>query len=199
MANDDEADGRELTQKQERFCIEYTRDGNATRAAIAAGYSPKTAQEQGSRLLSKVIVKSRIKTMTEHLFKDVTIEKSELMLALKRILLFDIRKLWDSEGRRIPINELPAEVALAIESVEVLEVFESIGRGNRMKIGETRVVRAVSKINAIRIAAQILGLLKPDPHELTPSTSLRELLTGAKAAVPPALPAPTPPARSTGA
>ena len=35
-------------------------DLNATQAAIRAGYSPKTAQEQGSRLLSKVMVASAL-------------------------------------------------------------------------------------------------------------------------------------------
>ena len=42
-----------LTEKQKRFVEEYLIDLNATQAAIRAGYSPKTAAEQGSQLLSK--------------------------------------------------------------------------------------------------------------------------------------------------
>lgn len=45
-----------LTPKQERFVSEYLLDLNATQAAIRAGYSQKTAQEQSSRLLSNVMV-----------------------------------------------------------------------------------------------------------------------------------------------
>lgn len=45
-----------LTAKQERFVAEYLVDLNATQAAIRAGYSEKTAQEQSSRLLSNVMV-----------------------------------------------------------------------------------------------------------------------------------------------
>jgi len=37
-----------LTPKQKRFVEEYLIDLNATQAAIRAGYSEKTAQEQGS-------------------------------------------------------------------------------------------------------------------------------------------------------
>ena len=46
-----------MTDKQARFCEEYMIDLNATQAAIRAGYSPKTAQEQSARLLSNVMVK----------------------------------------------------------------------------------------------------------------------------------------------
>lgn len=41
-----------LTNRQKRFVEEYLIDLNARQAAIRAGYSPKTAQEQASRLLA---------------------------------------------------------------------------------------------------------------------------------------------------
>ncbi len=43
-----------LTPKQARFVEEYLIDLNATQAAIRAGYSAKTAEVQGSRLLGNV-------------------------------------------------------------------------------------------------------------------------------------------------
>lgn len=49
-----------LNDKQRRFVEEYLIDLNATQAAIRAGYSAKTAQEQGARLLSNVMVKKAI-------------------------------------------------------------------------------------------------------------------------------------------
>lgn len=52
-----------MTDKQARFCEEYMIDLNATQAAIRAGYSPKTAQEQSARLLSNVTI---------HFYVDVT-------------------------------------------------------------------------------------------------------------------------------
>jgi phage terminase small subunit len=48
--------GRSLTPKQQRFSEEYLLDLNATRAAIRAGYSPKTAYSAGQRLLKHVDV-----------------------------------------------------------------------------------------------------------------------------------------------
>lgn len=49
-----------LTPKQQRFVAEYLIDLNATQAAIRAGYSKKTAQQQSSRLLLNVVVAEAI-------------------------------------------------------------------------------------------------------------------------------------------
>ena len=49
-----------LTAKQQRFVEEYLIDLNATQAAIRAGYSGKTANEQGSRLLANVSISEAI-------------------------------------------------------------------------------------------------------------------------------------------
>lgn len=50
----------ELTTKQQRFVDEYCIDGNGTQAAIRAGYSPKTANEQASRMLANVNISEAI-------------------------------------------------------------------------------------------------------------------------------------------
>jgi len=50
-----------LTPKQKQFVAEYLVDLNATQAAIRAGYSVKTANEQGARLLAHVSVSAATK------------------------------------------------------------------------------------------------------------------------------------------
>ena len=42
-----------LTPRQARFVEEYLKDLNGTQAAIRAGYSAKTANEQAAQTLSK--------------------------------------------------------------------------------------------------------------------------------------------------
>ena len=51
---------RKLTARQERFVDEYLVDLNATQSAIRAGYSAKTAKQQGARLLTNADVKKGI-------------------------------------------------------------------------------------------------------------------------------------------
>lgn len=45
-----------LTPRQERFVQEYLKDLNGAQAAIRAGYSPRSAKEQASRLLTNANV-----------------------------------------------------------------------------------------------------------------------------------------------
>lgn len=53
---------------KERFVEEYCSNGyNATKAAIAAGYSVKTARSQGQRLLTNVYISNAIKERLERL------------------------------------------------------------------------------------------------------------------------------------
>lgn len=56
-----------LTDKQIAFCIEYIKDWNATRAAIAAGYSEKTARNIASENLAKPYIADYI----EEIQKDI--------------------------------------------------------------------------------------------------------------------------------
>lgn len=54
-----------LSEKQKRFVQEYLVDLNATAAAKRAGYSAKTACEQGARLLANVKVQAEIQKAME--------------------------------------------------------------------------------------------------------------------------------------
>lgn len=62
-----------LRAKQIRFCEEYTKDFNATQAAIRAGYSKKTAYSIGSENLSK----PEIKALIDRRIKDLCLSADE--------------------------------------------------------------------------------------------------------------------------
>ena len=58
---------------KQRFVDEYLVDLNATQAAIRAGYSEKTANPQGARLLAKASVKAAVaKGREERLTRTLT-------------------------------------------------------------------------------------------------------------------------------
>lgn len=59
-----------MTEKQAKFITEYTKDLNATQAAIRAGYSPKTAYSQGQRLLKNVEVQKIMKERHDEAIAD---------------------------------------------------------------------------------------------------------------------------------
>ncbi|MCK6203938.1 terminase small subunit [Bacillus infantis] len=106
-----------LRDKQERFAQEYIIDLNATQAAIRAGYSAKTANEQGSRLLANVKVRARI----EELQSDRA-EKLELDAewVLKRLMQISDRCMTTE-----PVMEFDYESKQLVETGEYK--FDSTG------------------------------------------------------------------------
>lgn len=74
---------KELTPKQARFIEEYLKDLNGTQAAIRAGYSPHTANEQAARLLAKASVQEDVKAKQEILSKRTGITQEWVLENLK--------------------------------------------------------------------------------------------------------------------
>lgn len=68
----------ELTPKQQRFVNEYLIDLNAKQAAIRAGYSPISAEFQGSKLLAMSKVSQEIAKKQANLAKKFEIKKEDL-------------------------------------------------------------------------------------------------------------------------
>ncbi|MGO0308715.1 terminase small subunit [Endozoicomonas acroporae] len=60
-------------------------DQNATRAAIAAGYSPKTARVQGSRLLANADISTEIRARQNKLSRELNISAQDKRAKLWQI------------------------------------------------------------------------------------------------------------------
>ncbi|WP_302773539.1 terminase small subunit [Clostridium paraputrificum] len=70
---------RKLTPKQKAFADYYIELGNATEAAIRAGYNKKTARQIGSMNLTKVDIKQYIEERLSKI-EDARIAKGEEVL-----------------------------------------------------------------------------------------------------------------------
>ena len=79
---------RPLTNKQLAFCREYIIDNDGTKAAIRAGYSAKTADQQASRLLTKVKIKQEISRLQAEIREEVgyTVAQCQQELEQARLL-----------------------------------------------------------------------------------------------------------------
>ena len=94
-----------LNAKQEAFCREYIIDLNATQAAIRAGYSERTAQEQSSRLLSNVIVSDRVAELMRDRSSRVRIDADYVLNRLAEIDQMDVADILAEDGSLKPIKE----------------------------------------------------------------------------------------------
>lgn len=75
-----------LTARQRKFCDEYLISGNATDAAIKAGYSPKTAKSIGQRLLTFVDLKQYIDAELEKLHSAKIADAQEVLEYLTAVM-----------------------------------------------------------------------------------------------------------------
>ncbi len=75
-----------MNAKQKRFCDEYLVDCNATQAAIRAGYSARTANEQAARLLANVSIKAYIDEKMERLHNERTADAQEVLEYLTAVM-----------------------------------------------------------------------------------------------------------------
>ncbi|MBK5570110.1 terminase small subunit [Ensifer sp. SSB1] len=151
------AGAAKLTPKQERFVAEYLIDLNATQAAIRAGYSAKTAQEQGSRLLSNVMVAEAIQAAMKAREERTEITQDRVLLELSRIAFFDPRKLLRDDGSPKPIGELDDGTAAALAGLEITEEWEGSGE-DRVFVGYTKKYKISDKNTAITNAMRHLGM-----------------------------------------
>lgn len=132
-----------MTPKQEKFCIEYLIDLNATQAAIRAGYSKKTANRIATRLLSNVVIKKRIQELQDRAFEDGMMSAAEVLWRLSKA------------GR----GELKEEVV----------VTEGVGEG----MSRTRIIEkhlsAKDQIKALELMGKRHDLFAADTNiEMTP-------------------------------
>lgn len=75
-----------LTIKQKKFADEYIISGNATEAAIKAGYSKKTASVIGNENLRKPYIKSYIDEQMKELEEKSIANQKEVLQYLTRVM-----------------------------------------------------------------------------------------------------------------
>lgn len=75
-----------LTQKQRRFIDEYIISGNATQAAIKAGYSKRSAQQTGAENLLKPVIKAEIERRNAEIQSKKTADMTEVMEYLTSVM-----------------------------------------------------------------------------------------------------------------
>lgn len=80
-----------LNDMQRLFVTEYLIDLNATQAAIRAGYSEKTAMEQGSRLLRNVKIKEAIQIAMDERVKRTEVTQDRVLKELAKIGFADLK------------------------------------------------------------------------------------------------------------
>lgn len=109
-----------MTPKQKLFVKEYLVDLNATRAAIAAGYSEKTAKQQGSRLLTNVDVAAKVAELSQKRAEKLDISADYVLGMIKQTIerCSQSIEVLDKEGE--PTGEWKEDSFAVLKGCELL-------------------------------------------------------------------------------
>lgn len=118
-----------LNVRQEKFCLEYAKCGNATEAAKIAGYAEKTAYSQGQRLLKNVEVKNRLQELAK-IAEDAKIaDIKEMQQKLTSI----IRQETTEEIPMVVNNGDWSEVQMVEKTSSIKDIISAIDKLGRMQ------------------------------------------------------------------
>lgn len=137
-----------MTDKQERFCEEYMIDLNATQAAVRAGYSPKTANEQGSQLLAKLSIQNRIAQLQAEQSRRTGVSADRVVRELAKIAFVNAADLIDPKTASLKSDVSHDDLA-AVQSVKVKTFGED---------GLEQEVKLADKLRALDLLGKHLGM-----------------------------------------
>lgn len=137
-------------ERRERFVVTLLADPkrNATKAAIGAGFSAKTAYSAGSRLLKHVevarVLKAREAEVVGKAMEKVQLTADEMIDSLARDVRFDPAKLYNADGSMKQVSEMDEATRRALRGVESDEIRVGdavLGHTSKVKFPEQTAAR----------------------------------------------------------
>lgn len=139
-----------LTARQSRFVDEYLIDLNATQAAIRAGYSAKTAESQGARLLRNAKVAAAIQEWMNRRSERTQVDADYVLNRLVEIDQMDVLDILADDGSLRPIQEWPSTWRRYLSGMDVSELWEWQG-DERKQVGLLKKIKWPDKVKNLEL------------------------------------------------
>lgn len=159
----------ELTNKQLLFVEEYMIDFNATQAAIRAGYSEKTANEQGARLLANVSVKNEINRRCKEISNEYPLLRKKIVDRLQKIAFSDIKDMLSFKTVKTVVGVEDGEPVIGYKTVIDLKDSNEVDGALISEVQETRdgfKFKRVDSMKALELLGKYTGLENAEIEEL---------------------------------
>ena len=140
-----------MTKKQQRFVEEYLIDLNATQAAIRAGYSPHTANEQAAQNLAKLNIRAAVDRAIAERSKRTGINQDRVLLELARVGFANAEDIINLDTGTVLTNATRDDTA-AIQSMRAKTIPTEQGDISEYEI------RLYDKLKALELLGRHLGL-----------------------------------------
>ena len=139
-----------LSPKQKLFVDEYLIDLNAKQAAIRAGYSAKTAERSGPRVLCSVVVQSVLAERIAEREKRTEINADYVLKRLAEIDQMDCLDILNDNGSVKPISKWPKIWRQFISGLDIADIFEGSGE-ERELVGLLKKIKWPDKLKNLEL------------------------------------------------
>lgn len=148
-----------------------TNGGNATQAAISAGFSKASAGVRGSELVKDRKVSQEIADRAKVVANKYELTTELAARSIVQELRFDPANLYDADGNLKPITELDEDTRMALSSVE----FEQ--HGNTEAPVYVRKIKWASRATAREQLMKHLGMFERDNLQKPAAIIMMENIT----------------------
>ena len=153
-----------LTEKQKRFADYYIELGNATQAAINAGYAKRSAQQMGAENLLKPVIKSYIDERLEQIASERIMSAQEAVELLSSIARAEITEqvvVTTMEGAEV-VDKPPDVKTRIIAIKEILKRYP-----DNDKLVEQQIRKLTADADLAEIKANAIKGLSDDGSLIT--------------------------------
>lgn len=156
-----------MNERQKIFCKEYMIDMNATKAAARAGYSERTSNEAGARLMNAPTVKAEIKRLQNKVSEKLSIKAEHIISELAKIGFSDIKNYYDNSDEKTKnITKLDNDLTAAVSSLKTIKTIVN---------GVTTIQKEFKlhdKITALISLGKHLGIFEKNNKQKTPGNPI---------------------------
>lgn len=154
-----------LTDKEELFCQEYVKKLNKTKAAIAAGYSKRTAKEIGYQNFTKLHIQDRIAEIRAEIKEQLGIDDHTVITELAALSYWNIQDFLTKGNGIKDLSKMEVGKLKPIIGIKVKEATTTFEGGTRKEI--TVDLKMVDKRAAVIDLGRHLGIFEKDNKQKT--------------------------------
>lgn len=161
-----------LTEKQERFCQAYIEFGDKSKAYREAydaeAMNSNSVAVEANKMFKDPNISLRVEELQKEIRERNKVKIDDVLGYLADMIKFDIAEIYNEDGRLKPIHDIPKPHREMIASVKVYEDFMSVD-GSKEKIGETKEVKLLNKLDVIEKFMKHFGAYEKDNSQKTSS------------------------------
>lgn len=153
-----------VTAKEEIYCQKYIKYLNKKKAAVAAGYSKRSAKEIGYENFTKPHIQVRISEIRQEIKEELGIDDHSVLTELASLSYWNIKDFVGEKNVIKDLSKMQKDKLRPVVGIKIKETFTTMGKGeNATTIKEiTTELKMVDKKGSLVDLGRHLGIFEKD-------------------------------------